>query len=141
MPDLEYFLVCRSVAIDVDTDEWTFGGVLEDIIPDEFPYFLDKVVAISTWRVSGPEKELDFQAVLRVFIPGETEGAEFPMNFARGESRYRALQYVVGIPLERPGTLIFEVLLNGIHAASHHVEIHPAIGVEASEAPESAPNS
>ena len=48
------------------------------------------------------------------------------MNFSRGRRRYRAVQTVMNIPLDQPGDLQFEVILNGQHVAIHTVVVHPA---------------
>lgn len=130
MADLEYFVVCRSVAIDVDTDEITLCNVLEDLFPSEFPELLDRAVAISTWRIPEEEKGVDFQAILKIYIPGDETGEEFPMNFAQGTTRPRAIQSIINIPLERAGTLVFKVFLNGKESAAHHIEVHPEERVE-----------
>jgi hypothetical protein len=128
MADLEYFIVCRSVSIDVETDELTFGNVIEDLSPDIFPTELPRAVAVSAWRISAEESADEFQVILRVLRPGEQpeEAADFPMNLATGRIRYRAMESILEIPLEQSGDLKFEVLLNGQHAATHIVTIHPA---------------
>src|SRR4051812_32567012 len=134
MATLEYFVVCRSISVDLDNDELTLGGVLEDIAPDFMPYLLDRMFAISSWRVDESEVEKDHQAILRVTLPGD-EPFDFPMNLAPGRTRYRAIQSVASIFLEQTGEIICEVLLNGSHAASHHITIHPPR--EASESSDS----
>ena len=47
------------------------------------------------------------------------------MNLARDVHRCRAIQSVLEIPVEGPGESVFEVLLNGVHGATHTVKIHP----------------
>jgi hypothetical protein len=37
MPPIEYFIVCRSIQTDVNTNEMSFINVLEDITPEDFP--------------------------------------------------------------------------------------------------------
>jgi hypothetical protein len=124
MVELEYFLVCRSIAVDIDSDDLTLCNVLEDVFPLYIPDFIDNVAAVSSWRFSADERK-DYQAILKVTLPGEGEPAEFPMNFAEDRSRYRAIQTIRSVPIEAPGQLIFEVFLNGHRAATHHVTIHP----------------
>ena len=51
MPRLEYFVVCRSVLKDVDTDEITLAHVLDDVFPAAFPNLIPAAVAISLWNV------------------------------------------------------------------------------------------
>ena len=140
MAELEYFVVSRAVSRDLGSDELSFLGVLEDIKPVRLPGVLPRVVAVSVWRITEEERAGEFQAMLRILRPGEVaaEATEFSMNLAQGHLRYRAIQMVTEIPVEQPGFLSFEVLLNGHHAASHLVTIHPP--EETGEIPESGPS-
>lgn len=126
MPNLEYFLVCRSIQADVESDEASFIGVLEDIVSEEFPTFIPKAVAVSLWNVDGNDDIEGFQAVLVVKIP-KMKDASFPMDlsYTPHGSRFRAVQGVLEIPIVQPGDITFEVLLNGEHTASHTVKVHP----------------
>ncbi len=126
MARLEYFIVCRAVSIDIDTDEITLSQVVEDVFVEEFPQHLPKITAVSSWELAENELETDFQALLQVTIPGSSSAQSFPMNFRRGSRRYRAMQGILEIPLHTSGDLKVDVLLNGSHAASHIVAIHPA---------------
>jgi hypothetical protein len=128
MPELEYFIVSRSVSRDVLTDELSFLGVLEDVTPHHFPTVLPKIIAVSVWRLADGEGTEDFQAILRVSRPEESpqDATDFAMNLEKGRTRYRAFQAIFEIPLDRSGNLVFEVLLNAKHAALHIVTIHDA---------------
>lgn len=125
MPKLEYFVVCRSIATEVDSDELTLSNVLEDVVTDGFPDYLPKLMAISVWRIEDDEIEGDFQAMLYVTPPGN-ERADFAMNLVRGRKRHRAIQTVYNVPLDGPGELLCEVTLNGKDGASHVITIHDA---------------
>lgn len=127
MPSLEYFLVCRAVQLDINTNEISLVSVLEDISPDSFPHVIPKAIAVSLWNFQIDEATTDFQAILVVKVPGQPD-VRFPMNFTHGIRRYRTIQGVLDIPIQAPGDIQFEVLLNGIHAATHTVRIHP-VGV------------
>lgn len=126
MPSLEYFLVCRSASIDVHSNELTLSSVLEDVyLDDEGHGYISKAVAVGAWNLSGDDIRLDFQALLRVKVPGqEGEGSDFPVNLVKGRHRLRALISIEGIPIETPGELTFELLLNSKHAARHRVIVH-----------------
>jgi hypothetical protein len=126
MAELEYFLVCRSVASDIENNELSFHGVLEDFYPIALPTVIPRIVAISAWRADADEAKLDLQAILRVFLPSETEGVDFAMNLAPGRMRHRALQALYDVPVDIPGDLRCEVMLNGKHQATHIITIHPA---------------
>jgi hypothetical protein len=111
---------------DADSDEIALIHVLEDIFPEVFPHRIEKAVAVSTWNVRGPDEiAADYQATLVVKIPGKRD-ASFTMNLEKSRHRHRAIQGVLEIPIEREGNIEFEVLLNGTHAATHTVRVHPA---------------
>lgn len=125
MPALEYFLVCRAIQRDILTDEVSLISVLEDVAPEAFPHVIARAVAVSLWNLAADEPPQGMQATLVVKVPGQPP-VSFPMNFSQQASRYRAVQGVLDIPIAGPGELVFEVLLNGTHAASHSVRIHPS---------------
>lgn len=123
MPQLEYFLVCRSVMKDMNTDEMSFIHVLEDVAPEAYPHIIPSVTAISLWNIDPEEAGTDYQATLIVTTPGE-EPVPFEMNLSKGRMRYRAIQTVLSIPISTAGFLTFEVLLNRKHVATHKVVLH-----------------
>jgi hypothetical protein len=126
MPTLEYFIVCRSVSIDIDTDEVSLSNVLEDLFLDEDgKALLPRIVAISAWNLDDSELSTDFQTILAIRRPGESKSKDFPMNLSHGRKRHRAMATIVDIPLDNSGELLFQVLLNGTHQASHKVFVHP----------------
>lgn len=125
MPQLEYFLVCRSIQTDVNTNEMSYINVLEDIVPETFPYTIQRAIAVSVWNFQQGEANRDHQANLVVKLPGRADVA-FPMNLSSGIHRCRAIQGVLEIPVEAPGEITFEVRLNGEYAASHTVKVHPS---------------
>jgi len=108
----------------VNTNEISFINVLEDITPEAFPYVIPRAIAVSLWNFQQGEEKQDYQAILVAKIPGRPDVA-FPMNFSFGVHRCRAIQGVLEIPVDAPGDVTFEVRLNGEHAASHTVKIHP----------------
>jgi hypothetical protein len=130
MPNLEYFLVCRSVQEDKNTGEMSFINVIEDIAPEAYPLQIPKAIAVSLWNFQPGEETTEYQATLVIKLPGNVHGIPFPMNFSKGVNRCKAIQGVIDIPLDAPGDLIFEVLLNSAHQATHTVKVHP-VGVRA----------
>ena len=124
MAKLEYFIVCESTLVDVETNAISLFHVLEDVFPDTFPDTLARLEAVSLWNLGPEDIRTDFQATLWVTPPGEADGAPFPMNLSKGRMRYRAAQKVLYIPLDQPGELRIEVRLNGVHAADHVITIH-----------------
>jgi hypothetical protein len=125
MPKLEYFLVCRAASVDFHSDEVTLSGVLEDIdLGDDGYAVVPQAVAVGLWNLTKADEHTDFQAVLRIIRPGEEKGNHFPVNLVKGPHRIRAVFAIQGIPLEKPGDLVFELLLNTEHAAEHKVIVH-----------------
>jgi hypothetical protein len=114
------------VSFDVDTDEATLSGIIEDIYLNEGgTATLPRAVSVSTWHVSEGDDAKDNQIQLRIIRPGESEGITFPTNLDVGRNRYRAIAIVLEIPLDQPGILTFELLLNANHTAYHRVTVHP----------------
>lgn len=111
---------------DVDTDEVTLSNVIEDVyLDDEGSAFLPRVVAVSSWNVGDGEEPKDYQTLLRITLPGETKGADFPANLDKLRHRHRAIITITGIPLTKTGELLFEVFLNAHREATHKVIVHP----------------
>jgi hypothetical protein len=98
-------------------------NVLEDITPESFPYIIERAIAVSLWNFQQDEMMEDHQAILVLRIPG-TKDVSVPMSFLKTTHRCRAAIGVAEIPIERPCDVVFEVKLNGEHAASHKVRIH-----------------
>ena len=46
------------------------------------------------------------------------------MRLSKRSRSYRTIREILGIPLEEPGPLLFQVLLNGKTVATHTVTIH-----------------
>lgn len=126
MPTIEFFLVCRAITRDLFTDEITLSGVLEDLVLEsDGTTQLPTAVAVAAWNAEHGLDPSDLQAMLRITRPGETKGRSFPMNLVKGHNRYRAIFAISDMPLESPGELLFEVLLNAERCASHRVFVHP----------------
>lgn len=135
MAKLEYFIVCAATSIDAGTSAISLFHVLEDIFPDDFPDDLPNLEAVSLWILGPEDAERDYQATLRVTLPGQVQAASFPMNLdpSRGRNRLRAIQGVRHIPLLASGELKIEVLLNGVHAADHTITVHPVAAIRSGE--------
>jgi len=126
MPQLEYFLVCRSISTDLHTNEITLVNVIEDIffVMGE-NILLPRAVAICSWIVSEEESNRDFQAVLQIALPGFSPPSNFEMNLEKGRNRHRAIFSIMNIPVTVPGQLVFSAFLNGTLAATRIVTVRP----------------
>jgi hypothetical protein len=124
MPRLEYFIVCASTSVDVERNSISLFHLLEDLFPDQFPASLETMEAVSLWNLDPEDANTDFQATLRITLPDKALSARFAMNLSAGWKRYRATIKVTNIPLPCPGELRFDVELNGVHSASHIVNVH-----------------
>lgn len=122
MARLEFFVVSESVSVDQQTNRLSLFNVLEQVASTNFPSALPSAVAVSMWMAEGGDDVRDFQCTLRITLPNGSP-YEFASNFKFRASRHRVIQRVEGFPLNEPGVLRFEVLLNGEYAASHEVDI------------------
>ena len=126
MPKLEYFLVAESVSVDRDTNRVSLFNIVEEV-SGSLPARIPALVVVSSWNVLPEDRKREFQVTLRISLPGGVElpkSEDFAVNFTAQRSRQRILQFVKELPLEQPGDLKLEVLLNGKHAASHTVTVH-----------------
>ena len=133
MAKLEYFIVCESTSVDAASNRISLFHVLEDIFPDQYPYLLPRIEAVSLWNLDPEDANTDFQATLEIRIPGQSQAVGFPMNLSKGSMRYRAALEVTSIPLLCSGELRLEVKLNGMHGATHIVKVHDTPALKTSE--------
>lgn len=122
MARLEFFVVSEGLSVDKFTNQLSLFNILEEVASDNFPSVLPYFVAVSMWMMEAGDGERDFQCMLRVTMPNLAP-TEFTTNFKFISRRHRVLQRIQGLPLNEPGVLRFEVLLNGEHAATHEVDI------------------
>lgn len=119
---MEFFLVSEDLSIDQQTNRLSLFNVLEQIKGPNFPLVLRSAAAISLWVEEDGDQGRDFQCMLRIILPNGRQH-NFTSNFRFGSRRHRVIMRLQGFPIDEPGILQFEVLLNGEHKASHEVEV------------------
>jgi hypothetical protein len=122
MARLELFVVSESVSVDQQTNRLSLFNVIEQVASTKFPSVLPAAVAVSMWMADAGDDVRDFQCTLRFTLPNGKQH-EFASNFKFRARRHRVIQRVEGFPLNEPGMLRFEVLLNGEYVASHEVDV------------------
>jgi len=122
MARLEFFVVSESVSVDQQTNRLSLFNIIEQVASTKFPSVLPAAVAVSMWMAEAGDDVRDFQCTLRFTLPNGNRH-EFASNFKFRARRHRVIQRVEGFPLNEPGVLRFEVLLNGEYVASHEVDI------------------
>ena len=90
MASLEYFIVCESTSVDAENNRISFFHVLEDIFPDQFPFVVPHVEAVSLWNLDPDDASTDFQATLVIWVPGHPKAVEFRMNLSKGHMRLQS---------------------------------------------------
>jgi hypothetical protein len=123
MPSLEFFIVATTVAVDQRSNRVTIIEVIEELEPVRFPAFMPRVAALTIWNLSEDDKDQDFQAVLRVTVPGLETVGEFRQNFTAEGPTHRMLFQLQSVPVLMDGTILFEISLNGERKASHQIRI------------------
>lgn len=123
MARLEYFVVAESVSVDQTTNLTSVFNISEMVVAEKFPVVL-KCAAVSLWHIALEDDGKDWQVTLKVTPPGE-ETKSFTTNFSvRSEKlRHRVIQRIEFLPVKEAGNLLFEILLNGEHAADHIVTV------------------
>lgn len=119
---LEYFVVSDSVAVDALTNRVSLFNVLEVVRAPSFPAVHPAAHATSVWITEDEDLKKDYQTTLRIIVPGG-EQREYAANFTVQGRRHRLFQRIEGIPVPQAGRIVFELLLNGKHAAQHIVEV------------------
>jgi hypothetical protein len=123
MIKLDYFLACKDSLVDADTNEISLFRVLEDVVLEREQGSIAQLVAVSSWTADDVDEGRDCQVTLRVTVPGSKEGKDFPENFTVQQKRIRAVHCVRNIPLQSPGELKLELVLDGKIVASHLVSV------------------
>lgn len=126
MPKLEYFVVCESVSVDQETNRVSLFNVVDELsVGTDIPAapVVTQLVAVSSWNREPGDDGREFQAILRI-QRHQGESIELPVNFRMDRPRYRLVMRVQGIPPAQNAELVFELLLNGHHVASHSILIH-----------------
>jgi hypothetical protein len=129
MPRLEYFLVSESTSVDSDQNMVSIFNILDAVsFPKSRPMVIPQLVAHSSWIFDPEDVGKDFQVTLEIVLPG-WEGAgntneSLRTNFVGPpEKRQRIFQRVMGLLLLQPGDVVFHLLLNGEHKASHTLTV------------------
>ena len=127
MPRLEYFLVSELISVDRDQNAVSVFNILEEAaIPKTGPRVIPSLVALSSWIFEPDDVGRDFQVTLKVVVPaaaGPDKTKEFPINFTASRTRQRIYHRISGLPLETVGDVVFELLLNGKHEATHTLTV------------------
>lgn len=122
MAHMEFFIVSEEISVDQQTNRLSLFNILEQIAGPNFPLALFSVTAVSLWVTEPGDEERDFQCTLRIIPPGG-EHRNLTSNFRFRSRRHRVIQRLQGFPINEPGVLRFEVLLNGEYQASHEVDV------------------
>jgi hypothetical protein len=127
MPKLEYFLVSESISVDRDQNSVSVFNIIEEItVAKTGPSVIPNLVALSSWIFDTKDVGQDFQVTLKVVLPGAVspeKTKEFPINFTAPKIRQRIYHRISGLPLHEAGDVVFELLLNGEHKASHTLTV------------------
>jgi hypothetical protein len=135
MATMEFFVVSEGVSVDKFTNQLSLFNVLEQAAGTDFPFVLPFIAAVSLWIREAGDDNRDFQCMLRVTLPNGRQ-REFTSNFTFNARRHRVIQRLQGFPIDKPGVLRFEVLLNGEHKASHEIDVIKISDTEQSTTPE-----
>jgi len=122
MPKLEYFVVAESVSVDQTRNTMSVFHILEQIQAPGFPIVIPMLAAVAHWNAEDDDMECDSQASVLITFP-DGQHKEFNQNFRMTRPRLRTIANFIGLQISQPGTLTIEVRLNGVHKASHTIDI------------------
>ena len=123
MPHLEYFLVSESISVDQISNRISLFHVFEERRSPNVPFYIAELVVTSAWDLDGDDIGQEIQTSVRITVPGRAEPVIVPQPFVAERSRHRINLAIIGLEVLEFGELLFEILLNGEHRASHRVSI------------------
>jgi hypothetical protein len=133
MARLEYFVVAQGAAVDSSSNSLSLWNILDAVTPKQFPAAICTASAVTSLILAKDEAGKDMQLLLRVTRPLMPKPDEFTLNFTAESQFNRLIQRLTLVPLEAPGEILFEAILNGHHLASHTI----FVGAADANAPES----
>ncbi|MBI2388486.1 MAG: hypothetical protein HYV09_02615 [Deltaproteobacteria bacterium] len=120
MPTVEYFLVAESVSVDQTSNAVSVFNILEELRPARFPASLPLVVIVCALAIDATELGAEIDVTVRVRrTSGQVD--ELPASFKATGRRHRQISRLQGLPIEQPGELRFDLLVNGRLLASYVV--------------------
>jgi hypothetical protein len=123
MPRLEYFLVSESSTIDNETGALSVFNIVNEATFEKFPTVLPKLVLVTCWIPTAEEirNKDEFQVTFTFSFPDAPNHGQIRSSF-QAEARFQHLiMNVVGVPVERPGEIVIDLLLNEQKTASHTI--------------------
>lgn len=103
------------------------------------PFHIGELVVNAAWDLDGDDIGQEIQTAVRITVPGRAEPVIVPEPFVAERSRHRINLAIIGLEVLKFGELLFEILLNGEHRASHRVSIiqmEPNVGLMVIRPPE-----
>lgn len=123
MPNLEYFVVAESAMVDQLSNRVSIYNIYDEIALPKFPMAIGQLVSVCSWNASEDDKDKDFQVGVMLRMPDGDHGP-FNSNFTMTGKRHRSILTLISVPISKPGTIVFEILLNGERKASHTIDVH-----------------
>jgi hypothetical protein len=123
MPRLEYFLVSEGSTVDSETGALSVFNVMNEARFENFPAVLPKLFLVTCWLPTQDEIRNgdEFQVTFNFSLPDPAKNGQIRSGF-QAESRFQHLiMNVAGIPVDRPGEIVIDVLLNDQKQASHTI--------------------
>lgn len=123
MPSLEYFVVAESATVDQLSNRVSVYNIYDELVVPKFPAAVGQFVSVCSWNAGEDDENQDFQVGVMLRMPDGDHGP-FNSNFTMTGKRHRSILTLSSIPISKAGTIVFEILLNGEHKASHTIDVH-----------------
>jgi len=123
MPHLEYFLVSESISVDILTNRISLFHVLEEVGFPRVPFHISEFSISSAWDLEEEELGHEVHTSVRITVPGIEDPVLIPQDFLAERHRHRVNLGVLGLEVRDFGAILFELLLDGVHVASHRVNV------------------
>ena len=129
MSRLEYFIVSESIAIDASTNRVSFFHVLEQVNPGSFPHQIARACAVATLIDDGNDRG-ELTATVIVTGPDSPPVRADDIRFSFESERVRLIFEFPLLTISERGQVVFELLVNDEHKASHEVMVRHASELE-----------
>jgi hypothetical protein len=129
MPQIEYFAISESFAVDRDSGAVSLFNILSAAGAPGFPFELARLVAVACWRCTAEEiaEQREYTVSVTFHAPGRSEPIVERGNFSATSRTQVTIFEIYGATFEREGELLVELALDGQVQETHQVIIKLAL--------------
>lgn len=101
-------LVAESVIRDAETNAISVFNIMEGVIAQGFPLFINKITFLTIWEKEPADTD-KYNAALTIYLEGDKLIENTIIIDFQGNNRNRAIASINGVLIKKPGILEFEL--------------------------------